>query len=56
MLIQYMYFVPIELHGYLKQFLKTVIRNKAAKQWQVYRRLDGTTIRLQNVTGVLVFY
>nr|QZB49199.1 BV-like protein [Cotesia vestalis bracovirus] len=56
MWFEYMVYVPKEWSGHSKEFLVTVIKNKAGNQWQVYGRLDGTTIRLRDVTGVLVYY
>ncbi|KAG8039440.1 hypothetical protein G9C98_008083, partial [Cotesia typhae] len=56
MWFDYIVYVPKEWSGYSKKFLETVIKSKAGNQWQVYGHLEGTTIRLQDVTGVLVYY
>lgn len=50
---KYTCYVPIEWHNYGEKFLINEVRSKAINQWREHQRLEGTTIRLGNVTAKL---
>ncbi|ACE75493.1 hypothetical protein GFV_13g0070 [Bracoviriform facetosae] len=49
-------YVPKEWLSLHEEFLKSTIKDEALKQWKHCRYLDGTTIRLENVTAKLNYY
>nr|ACE75406.1 conserved hypothetical protein [Glyptapanteles indiensis] len=53
---QYTCYIPKEWESLPEEFLRTTIADKAMKQWKHCNYLEGTTIRLQNVTAKLNYY
>ncbi|AEE09544.1 conserved hypothetical protein [Cotesia vestalis bracovirus] len=53
---RYLCYVPKEWKSLPEDTLKTTIEDKALKQWKHTKYLEGTTIRLENVTAKLNYY
>lgn len=49
-------YVPNEWRSLPTEVLKNTIEEKATEQWKNCRHLEGTTIRLENVTAKLNYY
>lgn len=53
---QYTCYIPKEWKVFPEQFIKSTIADKAINQWKHCRHMEGTTIRLDNVTAKLNYY
>nr|AOH69139.1 hypothetical protein A6F54_66 [Microplitis mediator bracovirus]AOH69143.1 hypothetical protein A6F54_70 [Microplitis mediator bracovirus] len=53
---KYTCYVPNEWAGLSEKALRETVKQKASKQWRYYKRLEGTTVRLEDVTAKLVYH
>lgn len=56
MLSNYTCYVPNEWAVHSEKVLHDTIRRKTFQQWRYYKHLEGTTMRLEDVTAKFVYY